>query len=194
MNRLNLQQMLDANELLSSLLRNVVDSRPDTFDELLDRLALTKKALFDNFGEIAARRYLGRPELGTAKQKVTQHLFKLCEGRIPIAEIKIPNFLRVHEMLLAYFADNVGRNVRAIELRALTGDQTHTERRVRQFRDLGLRIEWKNEAGDLKYFLPTLEQDLDFASAFWLRKRIKNGSFRNEILRLALDKLGRTAT
>jgi hypothetical protein len=56
----------------------------------------------------------------------------------------------------------------------LTADQIHTERRVRDLRDLGFQVEWKKVSDDDQYVLVSTEPDLDAAAALQARKNIKD--------------------
>ena len=65
-----------------------------------------------------------------------------------------------------------GEPVSANELRMLTGDAVHTERRARELRDLGYQLTAKHVAGSDVYVLESPEPDLGAAAAYLVRKNI----------------------
>jgi hypothetical protein len=71
-------------------------------------------------------------------------------------------------------------------LRAIVGDQVHTERRVRELRDLGFHVTWRKVGDEDHYSLPSLEQDLDAAARFQLEHRIKNDAAINATQKMLL--------
>ena len=74
--------------------------------------------------------------------------------------LKVRRYARTHAALLGYLADNVGEPVLASRLRIVTGDQVHTERRVRELRDLGLAVTWKSTMSENHYVLESLEPNV----------------------------------
>lgn len=188
MNLHKLGMMRDALSHCDSLLSELISAESDDFDALLDRLTLTKRTIFDAFGEIAQDRFANTHFVKDAKLAVVAELSELLRGVIPQDNIAIPNFIRVHETLLAYMFGRIGKSIPGAALRAITGDQIHAERRVRQFRDIGFTIKWKRETGDFKYVMESKEQDLRAASLYWIEHKLKEPTVRGP-LRASLEEV-----
>lgn len=66
---------------------------------------------------------------------------------------QVRGFSGVHPLLYAYLMRHAGRPISGSRLRILTGDQVHTERRVRELRSLGLAVGTARSAGEDMYTL-----------------------------------------
>ena len=108
--------------------------------------------------------------------------------------LRVAPYSGVHPALLEYLAARPSTDVPALELRLLTGDQVHTERRLRELRDLGFELTWRKVGEEFTYRLERLEPDLDAAARFQLEHRIKEDRSINateKMLRLLKAELGR---
>jgi biotin operon repressor len=83
-------------------------------------------------------------------------------GRVPTRYLKVPYSSRVHEELFALLLQRRGAPVPAALLRIVTGDSIHTERRIRELRELGFDIRSSKENGHDLYTLDTLDIDTSF--------------------------------
>jgi hypothetical protein len=86
-----------------------------------------------------------KSQLETAMQELYPELpakYKLVRG-----------YGRVHQLLFAFLSQRVGQEVSSDELRVLTGDAIHTERRARDLRELGLLLETYDNGGVTVYVL-----------------------------------------
>jgi hypothetical protein len=79
----------------------------------------------------------------------------------------------VHPILFAYLARHIGEPVTASRLRLLTGDQVHTERRLRELRDLGLPLDSEQYADDDQYVLRSVTPDVDAAALYQAQHNVK---------------------
>jgi hypothetical protein len=86
-------------------------------------------------------------------------------GRIPERCLKIPYGSRVHQELFAILLQRQGIAVQAALLRVVTGDSVHTERRVRELRELGLDVQTSKDSGYDYYTLASLDIDTSFVPA-----------------------------
>jgi len=93
---------------------------------------------------------------------------------IPIRYRMVRGYGRVHEMLFAYFCARVGREITADELRVLTGDAVHTERRARDLRDLGLILDAFENGGLTVYVLRDVVPKSGVGAASIVAKNVKN--------------------
>ena len=80
-------------------------------------------------------------------------------GEIPDRYLKVPYGSRVHGELFAVLLQRQGSPVEADLLRVITGDSVHTERRVRELRELGLDIQTTKHSGYDHYTLGSLNVD-----------------------------------
>ncbi len=94
-------------------------------------------------------------------------------GQIPDRYLKVPYGSRVHEELFGILLQHQGTPVQAALLRIVTGDSVHTERRLRELRELGLDIQTSRESDHDYYTLGSLSITMSFAHAI-VANLIKN--------------------
>ena len=170
-----LRKSLDNLELFVELVRSQIDRPEVEFERLLDGYLEARRALSRQFC-LVAQGYLLRGDslLETTRQRVEERMAKVFGGRLPEKYLVVRGYNSVQPILLQYLAQHVGNPVRSSKLRILTADQIHTERRVRDLRDLGFQVEWKKVANDDQYVLKSVEPDLDTAAVVQIRKNIKD--------------------
>jgi len=95
----------------------------------------------------------GSMELAATADKVQQYLRSRLGDSIPSRYLGAGDPGRTRSALLAYLMRNVNCPVPAGRLRAISGDQTHTERRVRELRDYGYEVESTVRFGERCYVL-----------------------------------------
>src|SRR5205085_10090308 len=98
----------------------------------------------------------------------------------------------VHALLLEYLISHAGQPVAASRLRLLVGDQVHTERRLRELRDLGFGLTWRRVAGESQYLLAATAPDLDHAARSQLALNIRADKQLNRGARTSLLELTQT--
>jgi hypothetical protein len=182
-----LRKSLENLELFTGLVRSQIDEPEVEFERLLDGYLEARRSLAKQFC-LVAQRYLLRGDslLETTRQRIEERMGKVFGGRIPEKYLVVHGYTSVQPILLQYLAQHVGNPVRSSKLRILTADQIHTERRVRDLRDLGFQVEWKKVADDDQYVLKSVEPDLDAASSSQVRKNIKDDK---KLPKLEKDKL-----
>ena len=170
-----LRKSLEDIELFTALVRSQVDRTEVEFERLLDGYLEARRSLAKQFC-LVAQRYLLRGDslLETTRKQIEQRMAELYGNRIPDKYRVVHGYTSVQPILLQYLAQHVGNPVRSSKLRVLTADQTHTERRVRDLRDLGFQVEWKKVSEDDQYVLASVEPDLNAAAALQVRKNIKD--------------------
>ena len=82
---------------------------------------------------------------------------------LPSEAIRVRGYRGIRLILFEYLGMHVGDPVSVPRLRALTGDQIHTERRLRELRDLGVRLEATRVSEENNYVLVSEEPDFDYA-------------------------------
>jgi hypothetical protein len=170
-----LRKSLQDIELFAALVRSQVDRPEVEFERLLDGYLEARRSLSRQFCLVAQQHLLrGDSLLETTRKRIEQRMTELYGNRIPDKYRAVHGYKSVQPILLEYLGQHAGYPVRSSKLRILTADQTHTERRVRDLRDLGFQVEWKKVSDDDQYILASVEPDLDAAVGLQLRKNIKD--------------------
>jgi hypothetical protein len=155
-------------------------------DAALDRII---DAYIETRGVLAsAFRQLAISEIGTdvglisaARDRVQTRMRLLYSSVAPDELIYVRSYGETHFLLLAYLVRRTGRPVSSARLRLVSGDQVHTERRVRELRDLGYQISASKVAGEFQYVLESSDQLLDLAAAAQLMQNIKKSKTISEM-------------
>lgn len=90
---------------------------------------------------------------------------------IPSRYRLIRGFGAAHRRLFVYLADRQGQEVSIDELRLLTGDAVHTERRLRELRDLGAGITM-TESGGHRGCRMVVPEDLTKVGHDWIIRQV----------------------
>lgn len=170
-----LRRSLENLEHFAELVRGQIDRPEVEFERLLDGYLEARRSLARQF-RLVAQHYLLRGDslLDTTRKRIGQRMIELFGDRIPEKYLVVHGYTSVHPILLQYLAQHVGNPVRSSKLRVLTADQIHTERRVRDLRDLGFQVDWKKVSDDDQYVLASVEPDLETAAALQARKNVKD--------------------
>ncbi len=146
-----------------------------SLDELLMAHVQARRTIIARVMKIASRvlDVGNKPLLAQIRDRIAQRSEGLFGGRVAQEYLKVPPYGGVHPRLFTYLATHVGQDVPAARLRVLTGEQIHTERRVREFRDLGLKLSWRGSGDNVIYRLASIGPDLDYAARFALDHNIK---------------------
>jgi hypothetical protein len=96
------------------------------------------------------------------REQIQAAIDRRYAGRIPDRYLKVPYGSRVHKELFAILLQRQGTPVQAALLRVVTGEAVHTERRVRELRELGLDIQTSKDSGYDYYTLGSLSVDMSF--------------------------------
>lgn len=169
-----LRKSLEDLELFSEIVQSQVDRPEVEFERLLDGYLEARRSLAKQFC-LVAQRYLLRGDtlLETTRKRIEQRMSQIYDDRIPAKYKAVRGYTSVQPILLQYLSQHAGNPVRSSKLRILTGDQIHTERRVRDLRELGFDVEWKKVSDEDQYILASAEPDLDRAAAAQVRKNIR---------------------
>jgi hypothetical protein len=158
----------------AELVRSQIDRPEVEFERLLDGYLEARRSLAKQFC-LVAQRYLLRGDslLEKTRKRIEQRMTERYGNRIPEKYLVVRGYTSVQPILLQYLAQHAGNPVRSSKLRVLTADQIHTERRVRDLRDLGFQVEWKKVSDDDQYVLVSVEPNLDIATALQARKNVR---------------------
>ncbi|MGW4792643.1 hypothetical protein ACWEPC_09555 [Nonomuraea sp. NPDC004297] len=156
-NRLRPDTQLAVRSLLGQL-----ESGTSTQD-LLDSYLYAKKLLAESMQAFIRIDIEARNEtFHDLRKQLHEEMRRRYEGRVPAQYLKVPYGSRVHEELFTLLLQRRGIPVQADLLRAVTADSVHTERRIRELRELGLDIHSSNENGHDLYTLGSLAIDTSF--------------------------------
>src|SRR5690348_6540821 len=102
----------------------------------MERYSAFRRVLARQFRQLSERRLLGGERAIDAICLRIESVIRTNNlGVIPEKYLSVKKYGRTHAVLVQYLAERLGQSVPASRLRVLTGDQIHTERRVRELRD-----------------------------------------------------------
>ncbi|MFF4124205.1 hypothetical protein ACFYYP_11820 [Microbispora rosea] len=157
-NRLRPDAVLAVKDLLI-LLESDDGSSQDLFD-----VYLYAKRLLADAMEARIKIDLDQPceAFHDLRGKLRSVMEERYSAQLPAAYLTVPYGSAVHEKLFLTLLQRQGNEVPASLLRIVTADSVHTERRVRELRELGLDIVTGKASGSDTYKLNSLELDLSF--------------------------------
>lgn len=91
------------------------------------------------------------------RDKLAEEMRRRYSGRIPDVYLRVPYGSRLHEELFTVLLKRIGTTVPAALLRIVTADSVHTERRLRELRELGFDISSFSENSIDVYRLNSVE-------------------------------------
>ncbi|MGW2476573.1 hypothetical protein [Streptomyces sp. NPDC001665] len=100
-----------------------------------------------------------RPAFAELRSRVSESLQERFGDRIPERYLAVPYDSVACQDLFGLLRENLGKPVDATVLRAINADDIHTERRIRELRELGLRIDSVKHDGVGCYLLASLYLD-----------------------------------
>lgn len=135
-------------------------------EDLLDSYLYAKRLLAESMQAfIRAGLTESNETFSNLRKQIQAEIKRRYAGRIPDRYLKVPYGSRVHEELFAILLQRQGVPVQAALLRVVTGDSVHTERRVRELRELGLDVQTSKDSGYDYYTLGSLNVDTSFVPA-----------------------------
>ncbi len=160
-----LQHIGETLEYLSQVVEAQSNTPHPDFDRLLMAYVEARGQLAKNFRELSSSVLVKATErLEGVRSDVRAKMHDDFGGLVPERLLEVQSYGKLHAVLLEYLSAHQGEPVAASRLRVLAGDQVHTERRVRELRDLGLEITWKRGPGEVQYVLESDLPDLSRAA------------------------------
>ncbi len=145
---------------------------PDVHQVLETYLAVRKR-LSAELSALAIRTIVEEPVvLDETIKAIEAAMRNSFADRIPGHLLAVRGYRGVHRVLLEYLIRHDGSPVSGSLLRLLTGDQVHTERRLRELRDLGYDIEADKVSGENMYVIDPAP-DILAAALLQVRSNIK---------------------
>ncbi|NJQ14709.1 hypothetical protein [Streptomyces bohaiensis] len=120
-----------------------------------------------------------RPAFEELRSRVSESLQERFGQQIPAKYLAVPYDSVACQDLFGILRENLGKPVDTAVLRAINTDDVHTERRIRELRELGLRIDSVKNNGVGGYRLSSLKLDHTQLPKF-VTKAIKNSSLPEE--------------
>lgn len=143
-------------------LRDQLAAPKESLQDIIDTYLIAKRALAESMQALLRE---SLPERCDTFHDLREQLAKELSDRygelIPDKYLKVPYGSRVHEELFTILLDHQGSPVPAMMLRIISADSVHTERRMRELRELGLDIIARKAQGVDVYTLQSLQIDLD---------------------------------
>ena len=133
-----------------------------------------------------ARLLRGEAVIDAIRQQIERAIQAAAKRGLPQKYLTVKPYGKTHGVLLEYLAAHLARPVPASRLRILTGDQIHTERRVRELRALGLDISWHKVADEDQYILRNLTIDMHVAVKSQLERSVRADRSIGEDVRAGL--------
>lgn len=142
-------------------------------EELLDVYNVIRKEMSAVLVELTSE---DLPAADAAIRNAIERVEKRAHDLSPdraLKELKVRGHRGLHGILLHYLSLHIGEPVKGSTLRILAGDQVHTERRIRELRDLGYDIGISTVAGESTYCLTSSVQDLDKAVDYFFGSKAR---------------------
>ncbi|MFF9200814.1 hypothetical protein ACF1AE_03105 [Streptomyces sp. NPDC014986] len=142
-------------------LRGQLAAPKESLQDIIDTYLIAKRALAESM-QALLRESLPEscPTFHDLREQLARKLSERYGELIPDKYLKVPYGSRVHEELFTILLDHQGSAVPAMMLRIISADSVHTERRMRELRELGLDINAGKAQGVDVYTLHSLEIDL----------------------------------
>ena len=154
---------------LHDVTRSQIQAGQPDVDRLIDAYLEVRKTLASEFRQLANATWQNAPaELANVKAAISEEMLTRFGQVAPERLLRIRGYGWTHAVALAYLRTYVRHPVPSSRIRVLVGDQIHTERRVRDLRDLGFDISWKKVGGEDQYVLADELPDLGRAAKLQL--------------------------
>jgi hypothetical protein len=170
-----LRRIAEGLERLRNITASQLEQGSVDLEQLVSEYVTLRRSMARDFRALAHEElHLASASLDALRKQISQRMRELYGGRIPDAYLDVKGYSGVHPILFEYLSRHAGKPVQASRLRVLTGDQVHTERRLRELRDLGLTLSSNKVADDDQYVLGSGPPDLDYAARFQAEHNIRS--------------------
>ena len=142
-------------------LKSVLEETSESPDALLDAYLFAKRSLAHSMRALLLGQLPPQcPDFHRLRSRIQEEMHARYADRIPERFLKVPYGSEVHELLFTVLLQRLGQPVDSALLRVATSDNVHTERRIREIRELGCHITASMSGSNQYYTLASL--DLDF--------------------------------
>ncbi|MEU6488481.1 hypothetical protein [Streptomyces sp. NPDC046887] len=128
---------------------------------ILDAYLFAKRALAESMQSLLRSQLprASREAFHELRARIKEQLHSRFSGQVPEQYLAVPYGTRANEELFALLHHDMGSPVDSARLRAVNADDVHTERRIRELRELGLDISPSKVNGHQHYTLGSLGID-----------------------------------
>jgi hypothetical protein len=168
--------LIRASEKLAHL-AGVLDAESRAADpdvhRVIESYLAVRKALSDQLSALAVRTIVDEPVvIDETISAIEAAMADTFASQVPRRLLKVRGYRGVHGVLLEYLVLHAESPVPGSLLRLLTGDQVHTERRLRELRDLGYAVKADKVSDDDVYVIDPVP-DIHSAAHTQIRSNIK---------------------
>lgn len=149
------------------LLEDALAQSEEIHQDLLDAYLYAKRNLADAM-QTFARSHLppdGLEVFSDLRERIAGMTDTRFGGVVPARYLVVPYGSRTHAELFSLLYQFQGNPVAASLLRVITADSVHTERRMRELRELGLDIQAAKSSGGDVYILHSLAIDESYLAS-----------------------------
>ncbi|MCX4558305.1 hypothetical protein OHA02_19140 [Streptomyces phaeochromogenes] len=134
---------------------------PDASPEaILDAYLFAKRALAQSMASLLQSQLPPTcAEFHELRARIQNEMQSRFSEHVPERYLKVPYGTKANERLFAVLHQDIGSPVDNGRLRTINADDIHTERRIRELRELGLDITTTSVDGRRHYILESLELD-----------------------------------
>ncbi|MFD6417929.1 hypothetical protein [Streptomyces sp. NPDC060194] len=141
-------------------LATLLGAADESAEAVFSAYLFAKKAMARSMQELLrATLPPSRPAFDELRSRVGGALQERFGDRIPERYLAVPYDSVACQDLFGLLREHLGKPVDAAVLRAINADDVHTERRIRELRELGLRIDSVKRDGVGGYLLASLDLD-----------------------------------
>jgi hypothetical protein len=152
--RLKPDTVIATDELISQL------REQSSTQDLLDTYLYAKRLLAESMQAFLRATLPERcAEFHELRAELASEMHRWYEDRLPASYLEVPYGSRLHEELFSILLQRRNEEVEAGLLRVISADSVHTERRVRELRELGINITNRKGNGTDYYVLRSLDID-----------------------------------
>lgn len=128
---------------------------------VLEAYLFAKRALAQSMQSVLRSQLpaASRAAFREVRARIQDELHSRFSGQVPDQYLKVPYGTTANEELFAVLHLEIGSPVDSARLRTVNADDIHTERRIRELRELGLDVTSTKVNGNQYYILNSLELD-----------------------------------
>jgi hypothetical protein len=157
------QRLKPDTEFAVSELRAALEDPEMTPAATLDAYLFAKRALAESMQSLMRSQLpaSSRAAFQEIRTRIQDELHSRFAGRVPDRYLRVPYGTKANEELFAVLHQEIGSPVDSARLRTINADDIHTERRIRELRELGLDVIPSKVNGNQYYVLGSLDLDSD---------------------------------
>ncbi|MFE2315506.1 hypothetical protein ACFXC8_20485 [Streptomyces sp. NPDC059441] len=171
-------------------LRSAFEGEEASPGDLIDAYLFAKRHLAQSMQALLLSQLPSAcPEFTELRARIQTEMNNCYADGVPSQFLKVPYGSKVHELLFMILLRNLGKPVDSARLRLATRDNTHTERRARELRELGFNIAPSEVDGSQHYTLVDLEIDWTKVPELIVKEIKKSKSLTEAEKRSLIDRL-----